>query len=61
LRYTPLAWGGNERATKLIIRCHAPPHQVNTQRETSAERFSSSSNGDCLMPVVPTDHGRVKV
>jgi hypothetical protein len=28
---------------------------------TNADSFSNSSNGDSLIPVVPSDQGRVKV
>jgi len=61
--HTPLAWCRDNRLSQRAVRRQTAgiAHKVDARKGTSAAGFSKSSNGDSLMPVVPSDHGREKV
>jgi hypothetical protein len=58
---TLLAWRWRDRAAQAAVRARQPPYRTRWTHGsgTSAASFSNSSRGESVMPVVPSDHGRV--
>jgi hypothetical protein len=63
LIHTLLARRWENRLSQLAVRRQTPSiaDEVDARQGTSAARFSNSSRGESLTPVVPSDHGFVKV
>ena len=62
LAYAPLTWSERDGASQFTVRRQAAAiaHLVHTRRWNQRRQLLRSSNGDSLMPIVPSDHRRVK-